>query len=157
MFRFADQAWTSDNTDPYDRLFIQERFSLAYPARVMMCWVADPGKWVRGREASLTYGFHSAVMGSLGIGADLTTWSKEELEVARALVEKYKQLRAIIQQGDLYRLLSPRAGDGGYTGGRSVEHADRPRRRGAVVDGRERELRTAPGRLMTCLLSPFAG
>ena len=111
MFRFTDQAWASDNTDPYDRLFIQEGFSMAYPARVMMCWVADPGKWVRGREASITYRFHSSMMGSLGIGVDLTRWSEREMREASKLVEKYKQVRDIIQQGDLYRLLSPRAGD----------------------------------------------
>jgi alpha-galactosidase len=111
MFRFADQAWASDNTDPYDRLFIQEGFSLAYPARVMMCWVADPGKWVRGREAPVTYRFHSAMMGSLGIGVNLTEWSEKEMEEARELVEKYKEVRDIIQRGNQYRLLSPRAGD----------------------------------------------
>jgi alpha-galactosidase len=93
MFRFTDQAWVSDNTDPYDRLFIQEGFSMAYPARVMMCWVADPGKWVRGRHASVSYRFHSSMMGSLGIGVNLTQWSEKEMEEARELVEKYKEIR----------------------------------------------------------------
>jgi alpha-galactosidase len=111
MFRFADQAWVSDNTDPYDRLFIQEGFSIAYPARTMMCWVADPGKWVRGREAPITYRFHSSMMGSLGIGVNLTEWSEKEMGEAREMVEKYKEVRDIIQEGDQYRLLSPRAGD----------------------------------------------
>jgi alpha-galactosidase len=111
MFGFADQAWVSDNTDPYDRLFIQEGFSMAYPARVMMCWVADPGKWVRGREASITYRFHSSMMGSLGIGVNLTEWSEKEMEQARELVKKYKEVRDVIQEGDQYRLLSPRRGD----------------------------------------------
>jgi alpha-galactosidase len=84
---------------------------MAYPARVMMCWVAEPGKWVRGREASITYRFHSSMMGSLGIGVDLTKWSEREMEEARALVEKYMEFRDVIQQGDQYRLLSPRAGN----------------------------------------------
>ena len=111
VFRFTDQAWVSDNTDPYDRLFIQEGFSMAYPARVMMCWVADPGKWVRGREAPVAYRFLSSMMGSLGIGVDLTAWSEKEMEEARELVEKYKEVRDVVQEGDQYRLLSPRAGD----------------------------------------------
>jgi alpha-galactosidase len=111
MFRFTDQAWVSDNTDPYDRLFIQEGFSMAYPARTMMCWVADPGRWVRGREAPIIYRFHSAMMGSLGIGVDFTEWSDKEMEEARGLVEKYKEVRDVVQEGDQYRLLSPRAGD----------------------------------------------
>jgi alpha-galactosidase len=111
MFRLTDQAWVSDNTDPYDRLFIQEGFSMVYPARVMMCWVADPGKWVRGREAPVAYRFHSSMMGSLGIGADLAGWSEREMEEARELVGRYKEFRDVIQGGDQYRLLSPRAGD----------------------------------------------
>ena len=111
MFRFTDQAWVSDNTDPYDRLRIQEGFSMAYPARTMMCWVADAGKWVKGRESPISYRFHSSMMGSLGIGANLTEWSDEELEEARALVKKYKAVREVVQGGDQYRLLSPRKGD----------------------------------------------
>jgi alpha-galactosidase len=127
IFRFTDQAWVSDNTDPYDRLFIQEGFSMAYPARVMMCWVADPGKWVRGREASVAYRFHSSMMGSLGIGADLTQWSEEDMEEARELVEKYKEFRDVIQGGDQYRLLSPRAGDT-----TAVQYVGRDRSRSVV-------------------------
>lgn len=111
MFRFTDQAWVSDNTDPYDRLRIQEGFSMVYPARTMMCWVSDSGKWIKGRESSVTYRFHSAMMGSLGIGGNLTEWSDEDLEESRRLVEKYKEVREVVQGGDQYRLLSPRKGD----------------------------------------------
>jgi alpha-galactosidase len=111
MMRYAEQLWTSDNTDPYDRLFIQEGFSMAYPARAMICWVADPAKWVRNREAPLAYRFHSAMMGSLGIGGDLLAWTDEELEEACHLVERYKAIRPVVQGGDQYRLLSPREGD----------------------------------------------
>jgi alpha-galactosidase len=111
MFQFTDQAWVSDNTDPYDRLRIQEGFSMAYPARVMMCWVADSGKWIKGRDSSVSYRFHSSMMGSLGIGGNLTEWSDEALEESRRLVEKYKEVREVVQGGDQYRLLSPREGD----------------------------------------------
>ena len=84
---------------------------MAYPARAMMCWVADPGKWVENREAPLSYRFHSAMMGSLGIGGNLIEWDDEELERARKLVERYKEIRHVVQEGDQYRLLSPREGD----------------------------------------------
>lgn len=108
MFRFTDQAWISDNTDPYDRLRIQEGFSMAYPARTMVCWVADSGKWVKGRETSIAYRFHSAMMGSLGVGGNLGDWTEKEMKEARTLIEKYKEVREIVQDGDQYRLLSPR-------------------------------------------------
>jgi len=106
----AEQVWTSDNTDPHDRLHIQQGFSMAYPARAMTCWVADAGKWVANREAPLPYRFHSAMMGTLGIGGDLLAWSGAELAQARKLVQDYKRVRHLVQDGEQYRLLSPSGG-----------------------------------------------
>ena len=111
ILRYTDQVWTSDNTDPFDRLMIQEGCSMAYPARAMMCWVADPGFWAKNRTTSISYRFHSAMMGSLGIGTNLLKWSEEEFEEAGKLVRRYKQVRDIVQEGDQYRLLSPREGE----------------------------------------------
>ena len=111
ILRYADQIWTSDNTDPFDRLKIQEGYSMAYPAKAMMCWVADPGFWAKNRTASISYRFHSAMMGSLGIGANLLDWSEEEMQEAGRLVEQYKEIRDVVQEGDQYRLLSPREGE----------------------------------------------
>lgn len=73
---------------------------MAYPARTMMCWVADPGTWVSGREASIDYRFHSAMIGSLRIGGNLTEWSDKEMAEARGLIEKYKEVRDVVQEGD---------------------------------------------------------
>jgi alpha-galactosidase len=111
ILRYADQVWTSDNTDPLDRLKIQEGFSMTYPAKAMMCWVADPGFWAKNRETSISYRFHSAMMGSLGIGTNLLEWSEGELTEAAELVRRYKQVRDVVQEGDQYRLLSPREGE----------------------------------------------
>ena len=111
IMRYADQVWTSDNTDPFDRLKIQEGCSMAYPARAMMCWVADPGVWAKNRRTSISYRFHSAMMGSLGIGTNLLQWSEEELGEASKLVRRYKEVRDVVQEGDQYRLLSPREGE----------------------------------------------
>ncbi|MFF2090704.1 alpha-galactosidase [Paenibacillus sp. NPDC058174] len=111
IMSLTDEVWTSDNTDPYERLFIQEGYSMGYNAQAMMCWVADAGKWVKNRPASVAYRFHSSMMGSLGIGGNLTQWSEEELEESRFWVEEYKSIRHIVQKGDQYRLLSPREGN----------------------------------------------
>ena len=48
--------------------------------------------------------------GSLGIGGNLSKWSEEELTEARSLVETYKRVRPVIQNGLLYRLHSSRKG-----------------------------------------------
>ena len=36
-----DDFWTSDNTDAYDRLFIQDTYSYIYPIKAMRAWVTD--------------------------------------------------------------------------------------------------------------------
>jgi alpha-galactosidase len=48
--------------------------------------------------------------GSLGIGGDLTKWSRAELTEAKELVAKYKVIRPVVQHGRLYRLASTRRG-----------------------------------------------
>ncbi len=106
MLRVADQAWISDNTDARDRLDIQEGFTYAYSPSVMMCWVTESPHGMNGRRLPLSYRFHSAMMGGLGIGADIGKWADEEIAEARTFVELYKQVRPVVMDGDLYRLSS---------------------------------------------------
>jgi alpha-galactosidase len=107
----TDQVWTSDNTDPLDRLAIQHGFSQIHPARVMAAWVTDsPNVQLNGRVSSLRFRFVSAMAGVLGVGGDLTEWSDEELAEARRWVELYKEIRPVVQRGDQYRLRPPTGG-----------------------------------------------
>ncbi len=107
----VEQAWTSDNTDAFDRLRIQEGFSYAYVPRVMMCWVTDCPNFVTKRTVSLRYRFHVAMAGSLGIGGNLAKWAPQERDEARHFIALYKRVRATIQNGLMYRLHSPRTGN----------------------------------------------
>ncbi|BBC31363.1 Alpha-galactosidase [Streptomyces graminofaciens] len=107
----TDQVWTSDNTDPLDRLAIQHGFSQIHPARVMAAWVTDsPNNQLNGRVSSLRFRFVSAMAGVLGVGGDLTEWTEEELAEARSWVELYREIRPVVQRGDLYRLRPPAGG-----------------------------------------------
>ncbi|MDQ0948064.1 alpha-galactosidase [Streptomyces phaeochromogenes] len=107
----TDQVWTSDNTDPLDRLAIQHGFSQVHPARTMAAWVTDsPNVQLNGRVSSLRFRFVSAMAGVLGVGGDLTRWSDEELAEARTWVELYKEIRPVVQGGDLHRLRAPEGG-----------------------------------------------
>ncbi|MET9381274.1 alpha-galactosidase [Streptomyces sp. NPDC002928] len=107
----TDQVWTSDNTDPLDRLSIQHGFSQVHPARVMAAWVTDsPNVQLNGRVSSLRFRFVSAMAGVLGVGGDLTRWTEEELAEARDWVGLYKEIRPLVQHGDLYRLRPPQGG-----------------------------------------------
>ena len=101
----TDQVWTSDNTDAFDRLKIQEGFSYAYAPKIMMSWVTDSPNWLNQREISLDYRFNVAMMGSLGIGGNLNKWSDAEMMLAKGKISQYKEIRKIVQHGDQYRLL----------------------------------------------------
>jgi alpha-galactosidase len=103
----TDQIWASDNTDPFDRLSIQDGFTHAYRPGVMMDWVTDSPNWVNNRTTSLAYRFLSAMQGSLGIGADLNKWTDADFAGAARMVAAYKEVRRTVQQGDLYRLIRP--------------------------------------------------
>lgn len=106
----TDQVWTSDNTDPLDRLAIQHGFSHLHPARVMAAWVTDSPNALSGRACGLRFRFVSAMAGVLGVGGDLTRWTEEELAEARDWIALYKRIRPVVQRGDLYRLRPPQGG-----------------------------------------------
>jgi alpha-galactosidase len=108
ILQYTDQIWTSDNTDPGDRLMIQHGFSFCFPAKTMVNWVTDH-EW-HNKETSLKFRFHVAMAGNLGIGNDLFAWSEEEKKIAKEMIALYKSVRHIIQFGLQYRLLSPFTG-----------------------------------------------
>lgn len=106
----VNEVWTSDNTEAFDRLGIQEGFSFAYAPKVMMDWVTDvPNQ--NGRSTPLKFRFLVAMQGSLGIGSILNKWSEEDFALATRMVAYYKSIRKTVQEGNLYRLFSPREGN----------------------------------------------
>src|SRR5271163_3042187 len=107
ILRYSDEVWTSDNTDAFDRLLIQDGFTYAYAPGVMAAWVTDSPTWVNQRVLSLEYRFLSSMQGVLGIGANLNNWKPEDFATAKKMVAQYKQIRETVQRGSLYRLISP--------------------------------------------------
>jgi len=110
ILKRVDEVWTSDNTEAFDRLRIQEGFTQAYAPKVMMAWVTDVPN-LNGRSTSLKYRFLVAMQGSLGIGSNLNHWTDADFALASRMVGIDKEIRATVQQGNLYRLLSPREGE----------------------------------------------
>ncbi|MCS0633597.1 alpha-galactosidase [Telluria mixta] len=110
IMALTDEVWVSDNTDPYDRLLIQDGFSQAYAPAIMMAWVTDSPNWVNKRATSLAYRFLSSMQGALGIGANLNHWTTQDFAEAKRLIAEYKRIRVTVQQGNLYRLISPQGG-----------------------------------------------
>jgi alpha-galactosidase len=107
IMHFVDQFWVSDNTDAFDRLLIQDGFTQAYSPGIMMAWVTDSPSGINQRVTSLDYRFLSSMQGSLGVGANLTKWTPQELATAKQWISDYKKMRETIQHGSLYRLISP--------------------------------------------------
>jgi len=111
VLRYTDEVWTSDNTDPFDRLSMQDGFTYAYTPQIMMAWVTDSPHWLNNkRSTSLTYRMLSSMQGSLGIGANLDHWTAEDFATAKRLIAAYHSAQPTIVRGDLYRLITPRDG-----------------------------------------------
>lgn len=109
MLSRMDQTWTSDNTNPIDRLFIQYGYLSAWPANSMVCWTTD---YDRSKiQLSQEFIFDVAMQGVLGVGDNILKWNTAQKEVAKAKIADYKSIRPLVQQGDLYRLYSPFEGN----------------------------------------------
>ena len=110
ILRRVEQVWTSDNTDAWDRVKIQEGFTQLYPPHAMMAWVTDSPNFLTRRELPLSFRFHVAMAGALGVGGDLLRWTDAEFAEAAQLIAAYKDIRPVIQRGRLYRLASVLSG-----------------------------------------------
>ena len=104
MLSLMDQTWLSDNTDPVDRLFIQYGFLSAMPANTMVSWVTST---TRHQPVTIGFRFDVSMSGVLGIGSDIRKWTSSETEIAKHKIALYKEIRPIVQQGILSRLVSP--------------------------------------------------
>lgn len=106
----VDEVWPSDNTEAFDRLRIQEGFTMAYAPKIMSAWVTDVPN-MNGRSAPLVYRFLVMMQGALGVGANLNKWTDQDAATATRMIALYKRIRPTVQLGDLYRLFSPRTND----------------------------------------------
>jgi alpha-galactosidase len=103
----TDQAWTSDNTDPVDRIGIQHGYAQVYPAITMGAWASEDPNPLTTRRTPLRFRFHVAMAGALGISGNLRGWTAGERAEAAELVAAYKRIRPVVQHGRLYRLTPP--------------------------------------------------
>ncbi len=95
------ELWTSDNTDPVDRVRIQWGASHLLPASVLGAHVTRWG------NRPFAFACAVALSGRFGFDVDLTALSPEELAIARQAVAADDRLRHLVQQGELHRLVSP--------------------------------------------------
>ena len=107
FLRYADEFWTSDNTDPLCRVFMQWGALQFYPACAMACHVTASPNHITKRVTPLKYRFDVAMTGRLGFELHPKDLSAAEIAFSKAAVADYKRIRPTVQQGDVYRLVSP--------------------------------------------------
>lgn len=105
--KYFDEFWTSDNTDPLNRLSIQETYSYMYPVKYMRAWVTDAANGKNSsRRVPLQFRLHCSMCGALGIGMNLNEASQNEFDELKQGVALYKKIRNTVQFGHLSRLKS---------------------------------------------------
>ena len=107
LLPWFDEFWTSDNTDAYQRIFIQWGDSHFYPAIAQASHVsASPNHQTR-RELPIKFRFDVAMTGRLGMELQPKDMTDQEKAFAKRAIAAYKTIRPVVQQGDQYRLISP--------------------------------------------------
>ncbi len=101
MLYYSPQIWTSDNTDPIERLTIQFGTSMCYPASTMGAHVS-----ACSRTGYATKG-NVALWGTFGYELDPTKLGEADRELIRKQVLDYHKYYDLIHYGDLYRLIDP--------------------------------------------------
>ncbi|MFQ6602142.1 alpha-galactosidase [Flavobacterium sp. C3NV] len=101
FLNYFTEFWASDNTDPFDRVFIQWGYSNFYPALATCNHVTSMG------NQSIKFKTDVAMMGKLGFDIHVGGLKPNELQFCQQAVANYKRLSPVIWQGDLYRLISP--------------------------------------------------
>ena len=104
---YFDEFWVSDNTDALQRVYMQWGTSYFFPAIAMASHISNAPNHQTFRTIPLKYRIDVAMSGRLGMEIQPKLLSDEEKAQCRKAIGEYKQIRPIVQFGDLYRLQSP--------------------------------------------------
>lgn len=105
--RYFDEFWISDNTDAYNRIFIQWGATYFFPSMALASHVSVVPNHITGRTVPLKFRFDVAMSAKLGMDLQPKDMTPEEKEFSKNAIKEYYGIREIVQHGDLYRLLSP--------------------------------------------------
>jgi alpha-galactosidase len=113
--RWFHELWTSDNTDPVDRVRIQWGASHLLPASVLGAHVTRWG------AKPVAFGCAVALSARFGFDLDPAAMDDEERAAAVQAAETARRIRPLVQSGDLHRLVSPIGSDRGALAYRDPE------------------------------------
>lgn len=103
----SDRVWTSDSNDALDRQHIQRGASFFLPPEILGCHVGPARCHVTGRRLSMAMRAATAFFGHMGVELNLLTERQADLDELRAAIALHKKHRALLHDGDLYRLDLP--------------------------------------------------
>lgn len=106
MLFYSPQIWTSDDTDAYERLHIQEGAAMLYPLSCLGAHVSICPNHVTGRTVPFKTRGHVALAGTFGYELDITKLSDEERELVKKQVALFHRFNDLIREGDYYRMYS---------------------------------------------------
>lgn len=107
LLPYFDEFWTSDDTDALQRIYMQWGVSSFFPAVAMASHVSADKNHQTGRRIPLKFRFDVAMSGRLGMEIQPKDMSEADKAFAKRAIEAYKDVRPVVQFGDLYRLMSP--------------------------------------------------
>lgn len=104
--KYFTEFWCSDNTDPFERIYIQWNMSKFFPVKAMASHVTD---W--NKKASMKFRVDVASMCKLGFDIDVHNLSDADFNLCKQAVANYNRLKPVILDGEMYRLVSPYEGN----------------------------------------------
>ncbi len=106
MFCFGPQAWTSDDTDPVERLDIQEGMSYFYPQSCISAHVSASPHAQTLRSTPVNMRFNVSAFGILGYELNLNFIVPTEEKAIKEQMDFYKAHRKTLQFGTFRRIRS---------------------------------------------------
>lgn len=104
---YFDEFWVSDNTDALQRVYMQWGTSYFFPAIAMASHISAAPNHQTFRTIPLKYRIDVAMSGRLGMEIQPKNMTEEEKTLCKTAIAEYKNIRPIVQLGDIYRLVSP--------------------------------------------------
>ncbi|MCL1800109.1 MAG: alpha-galactosidase [Promicromonosporaceae bacterium] len=108
MLCFSPQVWSSDDTDPVERLAIQGGLSYLYPPSTMGAHVSAAPHQQTLRLTPMSTRFNVAAFGVLGYELDLKYVGRLEQKEIKDQIEFYKRHRRTLQFGRFSRIDNPK-------------------------------------------------
>ncbi len=102
-----DEFWVSDNTDALQRIYMQWGTSYFFPAIAMASHISAAPNHQTFRTIPIKFRIDVAMSGRLGMEIQPKNMTPDEIELCRNAIREYKEIRPVVQLGDIYRLVSP--------------------------------------------------